>query len=120
MKVQRKGAQPYNGEPIPYKLAIAISEGRAKLPIPSKAIFPIVECTRWMKHGDHSKINRIPKDHFHHTKLVSEGKDPSLHGHCKNMVGHLSIVSPGEHILDYPDGLIHHPYQDISQWYEIK
>lgn len=119
MKVRRKPAKPWNGEPLPRKLAIAIAQGKASIPPPSQAIWPEVEATKWLKHGDHPKVRPIPEDHFHAKQLKDEGKDHTTHGHTENMAGHLCLVAPGHWIMDYPDGLIHHGVEDIFNHYDI-
>lgn len=105
MKVRRKTAKPYNGEHIPYKLAVWMKKNPGhKIPTGTAEPSPICNAVRWMRHGDHPQVKKVS----------------DTHGMVTNMGGHLSVVSPGEHIIEMPDGgLVHHRVQDISRWYDI-
>jgi hypothetical protein len=124
MKVRRKPARPWDGDlsKLPSKVRLWMEKNPEHKPTVSQAVYPVCEAVRWMKHGDHPKVRRIPNDHPNVHELRAKGKRPEDHGHCENMAGHLRLVEPGDHIVDYPNGLIHHGNEqgkDITPYYDV-
>jgi len=129
MKVRRKQAKAYNGEPMPWRMAEHMRANPGfKLPT-SPAVFPICEAAQWPGHdipGNTKeetallrKVQKIPHDHPHAHGLRARGIEPSTRGHLVNSAGHLVIVEPGELVVNYPDGLVHHAVQNLPKQYDV-
>lgn len=108
MKVRRKSAKPYDGtQHIPYKLRVWMEKHPEHQIVTGTAVFPVCEGIQWMKHGDHKDVHQLAEDHPHTLELRAQGLQGDF-GHCENQAGHLGIVLPGDHLVDYPGGLVHH------------
>lgn len=139
MKVRRKKAQPWDGDKskLPLKLRLWMEKHPEHVIGKSPAVFPLCDAVQWHGHEHipadpeeaalHKHVHRIPKDLDH--PLVQYGLKKGLSldeielcGHCHNLAGHPRFVEPGDHLVMYQNGLIHHGNQDgkdISRWYHM-
>jgi hypothetical protein len=81
---------------------------------PQPVKWELCEAIRWMRHGDHPIVRRIPHGHAH-----AHGVDPDLAGHMTTMLGSDSLVLSGEWLVRYPSGWVHHAVQQLPDIYEV-
>ena len=139
MKVQRKQAKPYNGEPLPWRMAEHMrTHPEFELPV-LLANWPICEAVQWQGHGKEGKtveetallrkVRPIADGHAHAHLLRARGVDPDTHGHITDSSGHKLLVRPGGVLIDYPrssragfemGGITYHDDPDVLRVYDVK
>jgi len=128
-RIRRNPARPWNGL-LSSKLRMWIKSHPRHRVTTGLSVFPECDTVRWLGHEQTSwnaaderllrRVRRLPNDASHSrvSAALARGLDPSKCGQCMNMAGHPQLVAPGEHLVMYPEGLVHHGVQDISPYYE--